>query len=89
MAKSLFYTQDQIEHVARITSRIRKEHLSRGIAVREALINEIALIHKNREKQKQDLEKVEVLKGQVRDKAENLSKFSNMGSSTLKLKLFR
>jgi len=64
---------DQIEHVARITSRIRKEHLSRGIAVREALINEIALIHKNREKQKQELEKVEVLKGQVRDKAESLS----------------
>ena len=83
MTKSLFYSQDQIEHVARITSRIRKEHLSRGIAVREALINEIALIHKNREKQKQDLGKVEVLKGQVRDKAENLSKFSNMRSSTI------
>ena len=53
--------------------------MSRGIAVREALINEIALIHKNREKQKQDLGKVEVLKGQVRDKAESLSKFSNIG----------
>ena len=77
MTESNFYFQDQIEHVARITSRIRKEHLSRGIAVREALINEIALIHKNREKQKQDLGKVEALKGQVRDKAESLSKFSN------------
>ena len=59
--------------------------MSRGIAVREALINEIALIHKNRDKQKQDLGKVEALKGQVRDKAESLSKFRIAGATELKI----
>ena len=59
--------------------------MSRGIAVREALINEIALIHKNRDKQKQDLGKVEALKGQVRDKAESLSKFRIAGTTELKI----
>ena len=44
-------------------------------AMLRAVINEIALIHKNREKQKHDLKKVESLKGQVRDKAESLSKY--------------
>ena len=61
--------------MARITSRIKSEHFSRGIAVREALNKEISLIEKNKTTQSNQLQSCQKLKSQVQDNAHTLCKY--------------
>ena len=69
--------EEQIEHISRITNHLRKEHFARGVAVREALQEEIALIHKTRQAQHGQMADLEKLKNDVRSRAEALGRLSD------------
>ena len=69
--------EEQIEHISRITNHLRKEHFARGVAVREALQEEIALIHKTRQAQHGQMGELEKLKNDVRSRAEALARVSD------------
>ena len=74
--------EEQIEHISRITNHLRKEHFARGVAVREALQEEIALIHKTRQAQHGQMADLEKLKNDVRSRAEALGRLSDKILST-------
>ena len=58
--------------VARVINQLRSEHLSRGVAVREALAAEHKLIENNQREQNQKLLHIEQVKAHARQKVEEL-----------------
>ena len=58
--------------VARVINQLRSEHLSRGVAVREALAAEHKLIENSQREQNQKLLHIEQVKANARQKAEEL-----------------
>ena len=69
-----YCVQEQIETAARIINCLRKEHLARGVAVREAIQSETQLIRKTQTDQDSKLKHLEIQKQNTREKAENIGK---------------